>query len=155
MKFWTGRAVLAALAWTLIGVVFALPNLSTGRAWRPSLLGSLAQWWSWGLVTPLILAFDRRLPFSDAQLPRRIAAHLLPSLLFTAAYIYVFAAVLALLRLQGWNVLRHAAFLGNALRGMFLWSVLVYWLIFGVSQAFQYRDRYLSSELRMERLERR
>ena len=155
MKFWTGRAVLAALAWTLIGVVFALPNLSTGRAWRPSLLGSLAQWWSWGLVTPLILAFDRRLPFSDAQLPRRIAAHLLPSLLFTAAYIYVFAAVLALLRLQSWNVLRHAAFLGNALRGMFLWSVLVYWLIFGVSQAFQYRDRYLSSELRMERLERR
>ena len=155
MKASAGRALLAALAWTVVGVVFALPRLSTGGDWRPSLLASLAQWWSWGLVTPLFLAFDRRLPFSDAQLPRRIAAHLLPSLLFTVAYIYVFAAVLALLRLQSWNVLRHTAFLGNALRGMFLWSVLVYWLIFGVSQAFQYRDRYLSSELRMERLERR
>ncbi len=155
MKTWTGRAVLAALAWTAIGFVFALPNLSMGGHWKRSLLGSLAQWWSWGLVTPLILAFDRRLPFSDAQLPRRIAAHLLPSFLFTAAYIYVFAAVLALVRLASWSALLHTEILRNALRGMFLWSVLVYWLIFGVSQAFQYRDRYLSSELRMERLERR
>src|SRR5579863_1529752 len=89
------RFVVAALAWTAIGAVFALPNLASGQAKR-ALLASLTQWWSWGLVTLLILAFDRRLPFSERQLPRRIAAHLLPSLIFTSVYIYVFAAALAL-----------------------------------------------------------
>ena len=41
-----------------------------------------------------------------------------------------------------------------ALRGMFLWSWLVYWLIVGAWQVYQYHERYLSSELRMARLER-
>ena len=37
---------------------------------------------------------------------------------------------------------------------MFLWSWLVYWLIVGAWQALPVPRRYLSSELRMERLER-
>jgi two-component system LytT family sensor kinase len=152
-KTWMGRNLLAALAWSVIGFVFALPSLSSG-GWKRSLLSSLAQWWSWGLVTPLILAADRRLPFSDKQLPRRVIAHLLPSFLFTAAYIYVFAALRALLGLGAWSALLDAKTLLGALRGMFLWSWLVYWLIFGAWQAYRYYERYLSSELRMERLER-
>jgi len=145
--------MLAALAWTAIGAVFALPNLAS-LDWKRSLLGSLAQWWSWGLVTPLILAFDGRLPFSERQLPRRIAAHFLPSFLFTSLSIYVFAAMLALFGLQAWNTLLHTQLFLAALRGMFLWSWLVYWLILGAWQVRQYYQRYLSSELRRERLER-
>jgi two-component system LytT family sensor kinase len=152
-KTWMGRSLLAALTWSVIGFVFALPNLSSGGYGR-SLLSSLAQWWSWGLVTPLILTCDRRLPFSDKQLPRRVIAHLLPSLLFTAAYVYVFAALRALLGLGAWGALLDSKILLGALRGMFLWSWLVYWLIFGAWQAYRYYERYLSSELRMERLER-
>jgi LytS/YehU family sensor histidine kinase len=37
---------------------------------------------------------------------------------------------------------------------MFLWSWLVYWLIFGAGQVYHYYEHYLSSELQMERLER-
>ena len=37
---------------------------------------------------------------------------------------------------------------------MFLWSWLVYWLIFGAWQIYQYYERYLSGPLRMERMER-
>jgi two-component system LytT family sensor kinase len=153
-KTWMGRGVLAALTWSVIGLVFALPSLSIGGDWRRSLLASLAQWWSWGLVTPLILAADSRLPFSEKQLPRRVIAHLLPSLFFTAAYVYVFAALRALLGVGAWNALLDGKILRGALRGMFLWSWLVYWLIFGAWQAYQYYERYLSGELRMERLER-
>ncbi len=147
------RFVVAALAWTAIGAVFALPNLASGD-WKRSVLGSFTQWWSWGLMTPLILAFDRRLPFSERQLPRRMATHLLPSLLFTSVYVYVFAAVLALFGLRNWSVLLHTQIIVGALRGMFLWSWLVYWLILGAWQVRQYYERYLSSELRRERLER-
>src|SRR3954453_9851723 len=101
----TMRFILAALIWSAIGCLFALPSLSAPGSWRASLLSSLAQWWSWGLVTPLIVTADRRLPFSDKQLSRRLIAHLLPSLLFTAAYIYVFAAVRAALGLGPWSAL--------------------------------------------------
>jgi two-component system LytT family sensor kinase len=148
-----GRSVLAALVWTAIGCVFSLPSLSTSN-WRPTLLASLAQWWSWGLVTPLIFATDRQLPLSGKQLPQRILAHLLPSLLFTSAYVYIFAAVRVAMGIGAWSALFNTRILTGALRGMFLWSWLVYWLIFGARQVYRYYEHYLSSELQLERLER-
>jgi two-component system, LytTR family, sensor kinase len=154
MRSWWGRVLLSILCWSAIGWLFSLPGLSDGN-WRYRLVGSLAQWWSWGLVTPLILWVDRRLPFSDRQLGRRTLAHLLPSVVLTALYIYVFAAVLALLGLGPWRALLNSQTLTAPLKGMFLWSCLVYWLIFGGRQIYRYYERYLSSELRLERLERR
>jgi two-component system LytT family sensor kinase len=141
------------LAWTVIGCVFALPSLTSGN-WRRSLPGSLAQWWSWGLVTPLILAVDRRLPYSGRQLAQRMLAHMVPSFVVTALYIYVFAAVLAVMGMDSWRALLDTRILMAALRGMFLWSWLVYWLIAGGGQVYRYYEHYLSSELRVERLER-
>jgi signal transduction histidine kinase len=150
----TGRILLAVAASTVIGVVFALPGMSTGPDWRRALLASLAQWWSWGLVAPLIVAADHRLPSSETQLVRRVCLHALLSFPATAAYIYVFAAMLALIGFEQWSAVYNPRTLMMALRGMFLWSWLVYWLIVGAWQVYQYYDRYLSSELRMARLER-
>jgi two-component system LytT family sensor kinase len=150
-----GRAVLAMSIWTAIGCIFALPRLPAATNWRAPLIGSLTQWWAWGLVSPLIVALDRRLPFTGKQLPRRLLAHLLPSLLFTAAYIYVFAGLEVLFGYGSWSALLNTQILAGALRGMFLWSWLVYWLVLGTWQVYQYYERYVSSELRMERLERR
>ena len=115
-----GRILVAVAAWTVIGLVFALPGMSMGPDWRRALLGSLAQWWSWGLVTPLIVAVDRRLPFSEKQLARRIVLHVLLSFPATAAYFYVFAAMLALVGLQRWESPANPQTLLMALRGMFL-----------------------------------
>ncbi|MFC5863172.1 sensor histidine kinase [Acidicapsa dinghuensis] len=118
------------------------------------LLGSLAQWWSWGLITPIIFWVDAHLPFKENQLGRRIAAQLLPSLALTVLYIYVFAAVLGLLGLAPWSMLAGTRLLANAFRGSIFWGWLVYWLIFGARQTFRYYQRYLASELQLERLER-
>ena len=153
LKTRTGRWLLASLSWTVIGCIFALPSLSAG-AGRMALLGSLAQWWSWGLLSWAIVAVDQRLPFSSRQPIRRIVAHLFLSPLFTAVYLYLVAAVLAAMQFAPWSRLLNGQLLLNAIRGMFLWSVLVYWLIVGVWQAYLYHQRYLSGELRMERLER-
>src|SRR5215471_16833926 len=87
-----GHVALAALGWTCLGCVFALPDLSTGGG-RRGLLLSLTLWWSWGLVTPLILWLDRQIPVSSRQLARRVLAHLLPSLLVTSVYVYLLWAV--------------------------------------------------------------
>jgi two-component system, LytTR family, sensor kinase len=155
MTRFAGRVALAILGWTAIGVVFALPSLANAGSWWPALLSSFAQWWSWGLIAALIVWIDRRLPLSDRQLPQRIVLHLILSLPVTAAYLYLLAAVSALAGVGSWQAAYDPRTLTNALRGMFLWSWLVYWLILGAWQAHLYYQRYLSSELRMERLERR
>ena len=148
---------LAVLFWTALGVVFALPSIASGNHWRSTVLLSTGSWWAWGLLAPLIVAVDQRLPFSSRQMGWRVAVHLLLSPIFTALYIYLAPAMMTLTGGLGWSHLvrlMNLQLLTNSLRGMFLWSVLVYCLIVGVWQAHLYFQRYLSSELRMERLER-
>jgi signal transduction histidine kinase len=148
------RTLLAAVIWTLVGVVFALPLISASGQWRIPLLASLAQWWSWGLLAPAIVSVDLKLPFTTRQVLLRILTHLVLCPIFTAIYLYLFAAVDALLRLAPWSRLLSAQLLIDALHGMFLWSALVYCLIIGVFQAYLYHHRYLSGQLHLERLER-
>ena len=148
------RIAAAIAVWTAIGLVFALPSLAAAGDWRRSLLASLAQWWAWGLLAPVIVMVDQWLPFSGRQPVRRVVAHLFLSLVFTAGYVYLFGAVLSVMRLAPWTRLLDGQLLQNAFRGMFLWSALVYCLIVGVWQAYLYHRRYLSGELCMERLER-
>jgi len=149
-----GRVALTALAWTMLGSVFALPDLSAGANRRHALLSSLTLWWSWGVVTPLILWVDRQIPAASKQLGRRVLAHLLPRLLVTSVYVYVLGAVRATVGIGEWNGLFSIQFLVNVLRGMFLWNWLVYWLILGAWQAYRYYNHYIAAELRLERLEK-
>jgi signal transduction histidine kinase len=146
---WAG----ALLLWSALGLLFALPGLSTGN-WSRVLLGSLAQWWSWGLVTPLIFWIDARLPFEENRLASRILAHLPLSVVFTLLYFYVVIGIGALLGTGPSHMLAQAHFLPTAALPGLLWSWLVYWVIFGVYQTFRYRQHYLASQLRLERMER-
>ena len=153
MKNRWARGLAAILLWTTLGVLFALPSLSSSN-WTRTLLGSLAQWWSWGLVTPLILWIDARLPFKENQLARRILAHLPASVVLIVVYFYVVITMGALLGLGTPRMFANAHFLPTAALQGLLWSWLVYWVIFGVHQTFRYHQHYLASELRLERMER-
>ncbi len=150
-----GQIAVAALAWTILGCVFALPDLSAGNSdRRRALLFSLTLWWSWGVAAPLILWADRRIPVSTRQLARRVLAHLLPSLLVTSVYVYFLGTIRAAFGIGQWNGLLSLSFLLDSLGGMFVWNWLIYWLILGAWQAYRYYDRYLAAELRLERLEK-
>ena len=148
------RIALAVSFWTAIGLVFALPRLAGGGGWRTPLLSALAEWWSWGLLTPVIVAIDRRLPFSGRQPGRRLLAHLVLGPLLTGAYVYLSAGMAAAAGVGAWSRLTDGRLLADAFQGLYLWSMLVYCLIVGALQAYRYHERYLSAELRMERLER-
>ena len=150
-----GRAALLVVLWTAIGVIFALPNIGNAGSALLALGFSLTQWWAWGLLAPLVVAADRRLPVPDRQLARRLAAHVLLSLAFTALYVYVAAALRAALHLIPWDGVLTTRLLTNALGGMYLWGWLVYWVILGGWLALNYYERFVASELRRERLERR
>ena len=150
---WGVRLLLLGAFWTSLGFIFALPSLGMGPR-NVVLLSGLALWWSWGLLAFVIIAVDARLPFSAAQLGRRIAAHIVLSVLFTSLFVYLLVAMRALLGLQAWSTVRDPHLFANALRGMFLWNLLIYWVIAGGWQAYRYNQSYVSSELRSERLER-
>jgi len=152
---WWKAAVLVVVASTAIGVVFALPMLNMDLGWKQS----LAQWWAWGLITPVILLVDRHLPFTGRQPGRRAAAHGAVSVVFTAIYIYLFFALRDAIgdkTLPGGphlGLLKPVTMLKNG-SGWFVWSCLIYWLIVGGLQAYRYYERYMSSELQLERLEK-
>jgi len=148
-----GRWLLAVPLWSLLGLLFALPQLSTPQR-HSMLLMSMAQWWSWGLVTPLLFGVDDRLPLRERQLGLRILVQIAPSLLLTTVYLYVNAAMRALMGLTPWSALAGTRLIVSAFTGGILWSWLIYWLIFGARQTFLYYKHYVDSELRLERMER-
>jgi signal transduction histidine kinase len=147
------RLPAAILFWTAIGLVFALPMMSGGD-WRAQLLRSLTQWWAWGLLAPLIIALDRRLPFGSAQAPQRLATQFALGVAASALHVYLRALLAALLGSAPWSQLADISMLtASAGEGM-LWSMLVYSLIVGGWWAYQSHHRYAAAELRMERMER-
>jgi signal transduction histidine kinase len=146
------RVLLAVTAWTAVGVIFALPSLGTSR-WTEELRIYLAQWWAWGLLTPAIMLVDRRLPFSGKELGRRVAMHLGLSLVFTEIYFYLFTVMRAAFGVTPWSSLRLANLTSASVLGWQIWCWLVYWIIAGALQAYGYYERYMSSELRLERME--
>ena len=153
-KSWLLRAAMVVIASSAIGFLFALPEWNMGMGWKQP----VALWWAWGLVTPLILVADRRFPYTGRQLGRRVAAHGVASLIFTTISIYVFFALRVVIgdsTLAGgphWGVLKPAPMLKNA--GWFIWGCLIYWMITGALLAYRYYERFMSSELQLERMEK-
>ena len=148
-----GQILLLALGLTLLGAVFSLDMVSD-MGWERALEQGLSQFWAWGLLVPLIVAIDRRLPFGTKQIGRRMGAHLAACLVVTAIYLYVFFAMQAAFGVEKWTALRPSIMFSMARLGWFFWSLIFYWTIVGGVQAFQYYQQYLRSELRLERMER-
>jgi two-component system, LytTR family, sensor kinase len=146
------RILLAAAGWTALGILFALPSLAT-QGWHADLRIYLAQWWCWGLVTPFIMAIDRRLPFSDKEFARRVAVHLGLSVVFTELYFYLFTAMRAAFGVTPWSSLSAKQFFSPSVIGYQIWCWLIYWIIAGGLQAYGYYQRYINSELRLGRME--
>lgn len=149
---WQGW-LLAFGFWTAVAGVFAFSQLTKGAGGGDVWLSSLAQWWPWGMLAPVINLIDRRLPFTGGQVGYRIVAHLLLGPLLVVVYSYVSAVMAAAMHLQPWSVLLHPAVLVDAIHGLF-WSMLVYGLIVGVCEAHAYQQRYVSAAMHVQRLER-
>ncbi|HEY6386895.1 MAG TPA: histidine kinase [Candidatus Acidoferrum sp.] len=145
--------IAAILFWSGLGVLFALPGISSPH-WNHQLLWSLTFWWAWGLVTPLIFWIDAGLPFQEKQLGMRLLAHLPVSILLILLYTYLLDAIGAVVGLNGWSSLGASGFLASLFNEGILGKWLVYCVIFGARQTFRYYKHYLHSELQLERMAR-
>jgi two-component system, LytTR family, sensor kinase len=146
--------LMSCAAWTAIGVVFAVPRFASTADWWSALRPSLADWWMWGLLTPAIVAIDRRLPIAVNSLGTRLAVHVAIGLPIVLFYSYASALLQALLGAMSWPAATGLGPLHEALKGGLLWNLLIYLLVVGGWQTVQYSQHYLASQLRLERLER-
>jgi two-component system, LytTR family, sensor kinase len=140
------------LVWTAFGWIFSLPDLNSGH-YEYSLRMNLTEFWAWGFIAPLVFALDRRLPFSGRQLGRRVGAHLAASALLTLVYLYIITTMRALLAVVPWSALRTSQLFALGNLGWSLWSWLICCLIVGAVLGYRYYERYISSELHVEKLE--
>src|SRR5690348_17848748 len=152
VRGWLLRMLLAAIGWTAAGCLFALPSLAT-KGWHDELRIYLAQFWGWGVLAPIILAIDRRLPFSGKDLKQRVMVHFGLSLAFTEIYFFIFTAMRAAMGVTPWSSLSFGQLFSPSVLGWQIWSWLIYWVIAGAIQAYGYYQRYVGSELRLEKLE--
>jgi len=147
-------ALISLLAWTAVGVVFAVPRFASGAAWWLVLCNSLGEWWAWGLLVPVIVALDQHLPIAVNKLGTRLAVHIVFGLPITLVQSYVAALLQVIMGVMAWPAAIGLGPLHETLKGGCLWSLLVYLLVVGGWQAVQYSQHYLASQLRFERLER-
>lgn len=143
----------SVLFWTGVGIVFALPSMTGNSNWREILSGSMANWWSWAVLTAPIIMFDQWLYLNVKKTLLRKLLTVLAAPIAAAIFVYLRAFFSAAIQLAPWSSLLNARLIPDALQGM-TWSVLVYFMIVGVWSAFRNQQRYVAAELGIERLER-
>ena len=149
---WWVLVLAGALVSTAAGFLFALPTLGTDH-WHVEIRTYLGQFWCWALLTPAIVFLDRRLPFSGRELGKRLSAHILASVVFTEIFFYIFTVMRISMGIAPRSSLNISQLFSAAVIGWQIWCWLIYWVILGGLQAYQYYVRYMNSELRLERLE--
>jgi len=143
------RTIVAALAWTAAGGIFALPYVLRGMGFT-TLFSVIVNCWLWGALTPLIKRVYDRLSASVRRPLPLLAAHTVCGLALTALYVLVAAALESGLGLLNWDPWSQPL----GLLDWFYWAMLVYCIIIGALTGLKYYRRALLDELQIERLKR-
>jgi len=143
------RWFVAFLGWSGVALFFASQTYlsykySGGEAhWGVVLKINLCQWYTWGLLAPVVIWLSRRFPIERGRWIGSVAIHLAASV------------CIALVKWQLDNVLRHSL-LGfersTSLVFVFHQSLVTYWLLVGATQAYHYYQSYRQGELRTAQL---
>ena len=147
---WLRSSVLVVLLWTSVGLFQAAPDALNGFQWQ-SFAGKIIEGWCWALLTPVILLIDRRLTSSQQSVVRLTLAHLLLSVPFSLAHTYLSGIVEYPIAEIWWSPIRnpdYAVF-------YFLGNWMTYAAFVGALQALKFYNRFMTSQVELERVERR
>jgi two-component system LytT family sensor kinase len=141
--------VLIFLAWTCVGVFLAVPDTFMGFHW-PAFMSKVVDAWAWALLTPALLLIDRKLASMEQNIGRLTLLFLLLSVPFSLMHTYVCGLLLLAVPGAWWNPLLRPDFaVYYFLGGWQTFSALV-----GIVYAFKYYNRFLTSRLQLERVEK-
>lgn len=143
-------AILVVLLWTAVGLLQAAPDALGGFQW-PQLVSKLIGAWCWALLTPLVLLIDRRLTSARPSVVRLVVGHLLLSVPFSLGHTYLSAVLEYPIAEIWWNPFRSSDytifyFLGD-------WTT--YAAFVGVLEALKFYNRFMTSQVELERVEKR
>ena len=142
--------------WSAVALLFASPRLVDRAHWQGTILASLAEWWSWGLLTPVVIVLHRRVSSALKHTwSQGASAQVAIGVLVTIAYVYVDTIVGALMTVASLPNLFDWRVLADALQGIFLVGdarlLVDLQCMVGLLRTAAAR---LAAELSMERLER-
>jgi len=143
------RASLVLLAWTIVGVIQAIPLL-LARFDSFSLVDKVLDAWAWALLTPVILLVDRKLSSAEQNVVRLAALWFVVAMPFSIGHAYLSALVSYPVTGITWNPFRDKSYLVFYVLG----SWQTFFAIVGVLLASRYYNRLLSSDLKLERVEK-
>jgi signal transduction histidine kinase len=151
------RAGLVFAGATLVGIFFAAQTQLAssfsrgGLPWKDTLRLSLADWYLWAALAPLLVWLARRFPIERPHWLRSALVHLPGSLAFSVLHLYLYAVATRVM-MPGWTYQPLEIF--RVMFGAkFSPGFLTYWAIVGAASAFDYYQRYQERELRASRLE--
>jgi two-component sensor histidine kinase len=149
---WRARLKLTAiilLVWTAVGMLQAVPGMFTGLNWH-FFLSKVIEAWVWAIITPLVLFVDRKSSFRDRNIVRFVATLVVLSIPCTILYTLLSGVLLYPITDVWWSPFRnHDYAIYYLMGGWFTYCALV-----GVLEAFSYYNRFLSGQVRLERVER-
>lgn len=152
MDKWWVRWIAGAAFWTLVGLFYATRGMAGGAG--PGQRAVMIQWYLWGLLTPLIVRVDARLPLPREAFFQRALMHVPLGLLFTVAFVYLNAAARDLFDLPGERFAFSPDLLRNAFAGPFHWHVQVYFVIIALYTAYKYYASLKERQIQTAELER-
>jgi signal transduction histidine kinase len=147
LSLWA-KALLALAFWSGLGLLFStqIYFLSPDGSWIAATKAAMPRWYAWGLLTPLLIATDRRL-LRRRSLRLRLALHLPLGLLFALAVEMLrYGAEVA------FTAGNPEAAFSFILRGAY-WDILIYGLIVGLYIAWDLAAEAQQRQLREAQLE--
>ena len=154
-RYWKVACVIAG-CWTFLALLFTPQTyLSALRSPTPPTLlqafvSSLALFYVWAALTPLVLWLGKRFPFEHHTF-RNVVAHLLLCGPVALLHIWLFQNVIVLLSWS--NPAQRQPPLWALLVGLGATNIMVYWAIVAVSQALNYFRKYREREFRLSQAE--
>lgn len=155
-RYWKTACVILG-CWTFLALLFTpqtyLANLRspTPPTWGQALLATLALFYVWAALTPLVLWLGRRFPF-DRHVLRNVVVHLVLCGPVALLHIFLLQNVTAVLRASlGSNQPQPP--LWALLAGLGATNIMVYWAIIAASHAINYFRKYQERELRLSQAE--
>ncbi|HVQ39475.1 MAG TPA: histidine kinase [Pyrinomonadaceae bacterium] len=141
--------------WTFFSFLYAnqiyfemLHNPNMHHSWWRIAFWQLLVWYSWGFLSPLILSLGRCLPLEGPARLRGLLVHVFACAALSTLHVACATALRMIIEpFDVWSDTNPflVQFQGE-LRNFFLVDVLVYWAVFGMGYAFDYRKRYRERE---------
>ena len=155
-RSFSGKGTITILAfWTLVGLAFAaqlyLTQAKLGRpvTWPVALVRSLADWYTFALLSLPVIVLTRRFPLGSAPLRLLLTLHLTASVVFSLVWMLLRAALTVWI-----DGMPFAETLRYALVATLVFNELVYWVIVVTTHAVGFYRQSQARERRELELER-